>query len=95
MKPPTLFRSSLYLFFWHYSWSRDLGVREKLSFARNKPLDCFLWTVGLFPEPCFSTCRIEVAKAVAILEVIDDMYDSYGSLEDLVLFTRAIKRFVI
>ncbi|KAK1305166.1 putative terpene synthase 11 [Acorus calamus] len=46
----------------------------------------------MFPEPCYSKCRIEVAKAVAILLVIDDVYDSYGSLEDLTLFTDAIRR---
>ncbi|XP_010908315.2 probable terpene synthase 11 [Elaeis guineensis] len=77
------------------SWWRDLGVTKKLSFARDRPLECFLWTVGLFPEPCLSTCRIEVTKAVAILVVIDDMYDSYGSLEDLNLFTNAIQRWEI
>ncbi|KAK1305164.1 putative terpene synthase 11 [Acorus calamus] len=73
-------------------WWKTLGLVENLSFARDRPLECFLWTAGMFPEPCYSKCRIEVAKAVAILLVIDDVYDSYGSLEDLTLFTDAIRR---
>ncbi|KAK1305205.1 putative terpene synthase 11 [Acorus calamus] len=64
-------------------WWKTLELVENLRFARDRPLECFLWTAGMFPEPCYSKCRIEVAKAVAILLVIDDVYDSYGSLEDL------------
>ncbi|XP_058091520.1 probable terpene synthase 11 [Magnolia sinica] len=73
-------------------WWRELGLVEKLSFARDRPLECYLWTVGVFWEPHFSKCRIELTKAVAILLVVDDMYDSYGSLDELVLFTNAIQR---
>ncbi|KAJ0984441.1 hypothetical protein J5N97_002797 [Dioscorea zingiberensis] len=74
---------------------RELGLAKKLPFARDRPLECFLWTVGLFPEPNFSECRIEVAKAVAILLVLDDVYDSYGCLDELILFTDAVQRWDI
>ncbi|XP_059661024.1 probable terpene synthase 11 [Cornus florida] len=73
-------------------WWKELGLVDKLSFARDRPLECYLWTVGIFPEPCHSSCRIELAKTIAILLVIDDIFDSYGSFSDLVLFTNAIKR---
>ncbi|CBI17971.3 unnamed protein product, partial [Vitis vinifera] len=55
-------------------------------------MECFLWTVGIFPDPRHSSCRIELTKAIAILLVIDDIYDSYGSLDELALFTDAVKR---
>lgn len=74
-------------------WWRELGLAHKLPFARDQPLECFLWTVGIFPEPNYSECRIEVAKAVAILLVLDDIYDSYGSLDELILFTEAVQRY--
>ncbi|CAD5196676.1 unnamed protein product [Musa acuminata subsp. malaccensis] len=74
------------------SWWKELGLAEKLSFARDRPLECFLWTVGLFPEPRFSQCRIEIAKTIAILLVIDDVYDIQGSLDELILFTDAVRR---
>ncbi|KAM7498239.1 hypothetical protein LguiA_022653 [Lonicera macranthoides] len=73
-------------------WWKQLGLVDKLSFARDRPLECFLWTVGILPEPKYSSCRIELAKTIAILLVIDDIFDTYGSFDQLVLFTNAIRR---
>jgi len=71
-----------------------LGLIERLSFARDRPTECFLWTVGIFPEPCYSNCRIELTKTICILLVMDDIFDTYDTLDELVLFTKAIKRYV-
>lgn len=73
-------------------WWKQLGLVEKLSFGRDRPLECYLWTVGLLPEPKYSNCRIELSKTIAILLVLDDIFDTYGSLDELVLFTDAIQR---
>eukprot|EP00257_Ricinus_communis_P002243 XP_002513266.2 probable terpene synthase 11 [Ricinus communis] len=73
-------------------WWKQLGLVDKLGFARDRPLECYLWTVGIFPEPYNSTCRIELTKTIAILLVIDDIFDTYGSLPDLILFTEAVRR---
>ncbi|KAK4255395.1 hypothetical protein QN277_008400 [Acacia crassicarpa] len=73
-------------------WWKELGLVDRLGFARDKPSECFLWTVGIFPEPYYSDCRIELTKTICILLVMDDMFDSYGSLDELVLFTEAIRR---
>ncbi|CAK9158995.1 unnamed protein product [Ilex paraguariensis] len=73
-------------------WWKQLGLVDKLSFARDRPLECFLWTVGILPEPKYSGCRIELAKTIAILLVIDDIFDTYGPMNELVLFTDAIRR---
>ncbi|KAF7145077.1 hypothetical protein RHSIM_Rhsim04G0060000 [Rhododendron simsii] len=73
-------------------WWKQLGLVEKLGFGRDRPPECYLWTVGLLPEPKYSNCRIELAKTIAILLVLDDIFDSYGSLDELVLFTDAIQR---
>ncbi|KAG9133119.1 hypothetical protein Leryth_025909 [Lithospermum erythrorhizon] len=73
-------------------WWKQLGLVDKLSFARDRPLECFLWTVGILPEPKYSSYRIELAKTIAILLVIDDAYDSFGTVDDLILFTNAIQR---
>ncbi|KAI7756810.1 LOW QUALITY PROTEIN: hypothetical protein M8C21_028786 [Ambrosia artemisiifolia] len=69
-----------------------LGLSAKLPFVRDRHIECFLWIVGLLPEPSFSGSRIELAKAIAIMLVIDDIYDTYGSYDDLVPFTEAIQR---
>ncbi|KAI3795897.1 hypothetical protein L1987_38557 [Smallanthus sonchifolius] len=73
-------------------WWEHLGLSSKLGFVRDRHVECFLWTVGLLPELRFSGSRIELAKTIAILLVIDDIYDTYGSYDDLVLFTEAIQR---
>ncbi|XP_076904292.1 monoterpene synthase TPS4, chloroplastic-like isoform X2 [Bidens hawaiensis] len=72
-------------------WWEHLGLSSKLGF-RDRHVECFLWTVGLLPELSFSGSRIDLAKAIAIMLVIDDIYDTYGSYEDLLLFTDAIQR---
>ncbi|XP_065873380.1 probable terpene synthase 11 isoform X1 [Euphorbia lathyris] len=73
-------------------WWKELGLIDKLGFGRDRPLECYLWTVGIFPEPYNSNCRIQLTKTIAILLVIDDIFDTYGSMPDLLLFTHAIKR---
>nr|QCT83300.1 geraniol synthase [Gardenia jasminoides] len=73
-------------------WWKQLGLVDKLTFARDRPLECFLWTVGILPEPRYSNCRIELAKTIAILLVIDDIFDTHGTIDELVLFTNAIRR---
>ncbi|GER49577.1 geraniol synthase [Striga asiatica] len=73
-------------------WWKQLGLVEKLSFARDRPLECFLWSVGLLPDPKYSVCRTELAKTIAILLVIDDIFDTYGKMDELVIFTDAIRR---
>jgi len=77
-----------------FRWWKELELVDKLGFARDRPTECFLWTVGIFPEPCHSNCRIELTKTICILLVMDDIFDTYGTLDELVLFTKAIKRFV-
>lgn len=44
---------------------------------------------GVASEPCLAACREVVAKAFAVL---DDIYDIYGTLDELALFTDVIER---
>ncbi|PKU79383.1 Alpha-terpineol synthase, chloroplastic [Dendrobium catenatum] len=64
----------------------------ELSFAREWPLESYFLAVGLAIEPYFSTCRKEFAKAICFINVIDDIYDIYGSLDELQHFTDAVER---
>ena len=56
-------------------------------------MENFLWTVGFIFEPQFSNCRRMLAKVNSLLTAIDDVYDVYGTLDELQLFTDAIIRF--
>ncbi|KAH7569077.1 hypothetical protein JRO89_XS06G0100600 [Xanthoceras sorbifolium] len=71
----------------------DLG--EKLSFARNRLVVTFLWTVGTAFEPRYGSWRIRNTKVNSLITVIDDIYDVYGTLEELELFTDVVDRWDI
>ncbi|KAK0588926.1 hypothetical protein LWI29_007191 [Acer saccharum] len=73
-------------------WWSQLGFKENLSFSRDRLMENYLWAMGINFEPQFSKCRIGLTKFVCILTAIDDMYDVYGSPDELELFTNAVKR---
>ncbi|XP_059452262.1 probable terpene synthase 9 [Corylus avellana] len=73
-------------------WWRELGFKDKLTFSRDRLMENYLWAMGMIFEPQFSKCRIGLTKFVCILSAIDDMYDIYGSLDELECFTDAVDR---
>ncbi|XP_068667828.1 monoterpene synthase TPS4, chloroplastic-like [Aristolochia californica] len=73
-------------------WWEELDLARKLSFARDRPLESYAWALGIFWEPCYLNCRTHLAKTIAVLHVIDDIFDRQGSMDELVRFTSAIHR---
>ncbi|KAI3852504.1 hypothetical protein MKX03_028927 [Papaver bracteatum] len=57
-------------------------------------LECFLWSIGLNSEPKSGNVRRRITKIAYLLTVIDDVYDVYGSLDELKLFTEAVERYI-
>ncbi|XP_015881067.3 myrcene synthase, chloroplastic [Ziziphus jujuba] len=73
-------------------WWRSTGLGENLSFARDRLMENFFWTVGVIFEPQFGYCRRMSTKVNALITVIDDIYDVYGTLDELELFTDVVER---
>ncbi|XP_028550892.1 terpene synthase 10-like [Dendrobium catenatum] len=74
-------------------WAEVSNVFDsKLNFARDWPVESYFLAVGMAVEPQFSTYRKELAKALCFINVIDDIYDIYGLLDELQLFTNAVDR---
>ena len=73
-------------------WWKSSGLGQKLSFARDRLMESFFWTVGIGFEPEFSYFRRSLTKINALITIIDDVYDVYGSLDELELFTNAVER---
>ncbi|XP_022716040.1 alpha-farnesene synthase-like [Durio zibethinus] len=70
-------------------WWRNLGLMEHLNFTRDRLAESFLCAVGLAYEPQYSRFRKCLTKITAMILIIDDVYDIYGSLEELEHFTDA------
>lgn len=55
-------------------------------------VESFLWSVGIAYEPRHARCREWLTKVMNFVLIIDDIYDVYGSLDELELFTDAVER---
>ncbi|XP_059072447.1 alpha pinene synthase, chloroplastic isoform X1 [Cryptomeria japonica] len=72
-------------------WWTESGVPQ-LDFARNRYVEYYFWAAGGCVEPKYYAYRIGCAKIASIATVLDDIYDTYGTLDELKLFTNAVKR---
>ncbi|XVF70500.1 hypothetical protein PTKIN_Ptkin11bG0166700 [Pterospermum kingtungense] len=76
-------------------WWKELDFSRKLPFARDRVVECYFWILGVYFEPEYRFARRILTKVIAMTSVIDDIYDVYGTLEELVLFTKAVERWDI
>nr|QHZ00924.1 terpene synthase 17 [Taiwania cryptomerioides] len=73
-------------------WWRESGL-SKLKFCSSSSCRIFfLWHVQFCEDERYSTFRFGLAKFSAIATYLDDTYDTYGTLDELKLFTEAIKK---
>ncbi|KAL0353205.1 UNVERIFIED_CONTAM: Trans-alpha-bergamotene synthase [Sesamum angustifolium] len=75
-----------------YRWYKETGLPEKLRFARHRLAECFLWALGFTPEPHFGYARKILTKIAVLITIMDDIYDVYGTLDELEVFTQTIER---
>ncbi|KAF8035611.1 hypothetical protein BT93_C1600 [Corymbia citriodora subsp. variegata] len=73
------------------SW-KDLDVERKFPFARNRLVEMYLWMSRVYFEPEHEASREILIKVASVVSIIDNIYDVYGTLEELELFTEAIER---
>ncbi|XP_075104678.1 (-)-camphene/tricyclene synthase, chloroplastic-like isoform X1 [Nicotiana tabacum] len=74
------------------SWWKSTRLAEKLPFARDRLVEALFFAVGIIFEPQHSYFRRTLTKVIAFVAVIDDIYDVYGTLDELEVFTNAIER---
>ncbi|OVA16105.1 Terpene synthase [Macleaya cordata] len=73
-------------------WWKELGFTETLCYARDRWVENFFWSVGYKFEAKYGHYRIQMTKLNCLITTIDDIYDVYGSLDELKLFTDAVDR---
>ncbi|XP_031127000.1 (3S,6E)-nerolidol synthase 1-like [Ipomoea triloba] len=75
-----------------FEWCKGLGLSEELKLARNQPLKWYIWSMAMATDPCLSKQRIEITKPISLVYIVDDIFDIYGTIDELTLFTEAINR---
>ncbi|URD95736.1 Myrcene synthase, chloroplastic [Musa troglodytarum] len=73
-------------------WWSNLGLALRLPFSRDRLVESYFWTVGWAFEPQFARFREAQTKAICMITTIDDVYDVYGTMDELELFTDAVDR---
>ncbi|KAK7262674.1 hypothetical protein RJT34_30249 [Clitoria ternatea] len=76
-------------------WIKDLNVSTKLPFIRDRIVESCFWIIGIYFEPQYALARKIMTKVIAISSILDDMYDAYGTIDELELFTNAVNRWDI
>lgn len=76
-----------------FRWWEELGLAKQLRFARDQPLKWYLWTVATLGDRSLSEHRIELTKPISLVYIIDDLFDVYGTLDQLTLFTDAVAKY--
>ncbi|XP_058744618.1 probable terpene synthase 2 isoform X2 [Vicia villosa] len=73
-------------------WWIGMDVPRKFSFARDRIVECCFWILTVYYEPQFSQARKIMTKLIAMLSIIDDTFDAYGTIDELELFAKTIER---
>ncbi|KAG2624063.1 hypothetical protein PVAP13_3KG098200 [Panicum virgatum] len=72
-------------------WWEGLHVESRFPFARDRVVECYLWILGVYYEPCYSRSRIILTMIIAIVTLLDDIYDSYATPEECKILTKCIE----
>ncbi|XP_023513293.1 terpene synthase 10-like [Cucurbita pepo subsp. pepo] len=76
-------------------WWKSTELGEKLDFARDRLMANFFWSVGMGCKPHLGYFRRMSTKIASLITIIDDVYDVYGTLDELELFTNVVERWDI
>nr|BBO53754.1 putative (R)-limonene synthase [Scoparia dulcis] len=73
-------------------WWKRTCLSEMLPFVRDRLVENYFWTIGVFSEPQHGYQRLMGTKVNALITTIDDIYDVYGTSSELQHFTAVIQR---
>ncbi|KAK3407468.1 hypothetical protein EUGRSUZ_K03518 [Eucalyptus grandis] len=73
-------------------WWKNIDVPRKFPFARDRIVELFFWTTGIYFEPEFAMAREILTKVISLTSIMDDIYDVYGTVEELALLNEVIQK---
>ncbi|KAL3742545.1 hypothetical protein ACJRO7_017935 [Eucalyptus globulus] len=65
---------------------------KEFPFARDRIGELFFWMVGTYFQSEFAMARNILTRVAGLISILDDIYDAYGTLEELVPYTEAIEK---
>ncbi|PIM98550.1 Tricyclene synthase [Handroanthus impetiginosus] len=75
------------------AWWNELSLSDSLKFARNQPLKWYTWSMAILMDDInMSEQRVELTKSISFIYLIDDIFDLYGTQDELTVFTEAINK---
>ncbi|KAK6805147.1 hypothetical protein RDI58_002932 [Solanum bulbocastanum] len=69
-----------------------LHKQELSEVSRNRAVECYFWTMGVYAEPQYSQAHVMLNKTIAMISIVDDTFDAYGIVKELEVYTDAIQR---
>ncbi|KAH7845316.1 hypothetical protein Vadar_000581 [Vaccinium darrowii] len=75
-----------------FRWRKELNIMPHIPYARNRAVECYCFGLACFFEPKYSLARLIHAMSNIVISALDDTYDSYGTYDELKLFTNALMR---
>nr|AUG98172.1 monoterpene synthase [Trachyspermum ammi] len=76
-------------------WWKGTDLGQKLEFIRDRLPTSFLWAVGISCNHQHGYFRRQITKVIQFITLLDDVYDVYGTLDELELFTSVVERWDI
>ena len=73
-------------------WWKDTELGKGLSFARDQPIKWYVASLVCLTDSFYSEQRIQLAKSITFIYLIDDLFDVFGTLNEFTLFTEAVYR---
>ncbi|KAH0651888.1 hypothetical protein KY284_031800 [Solanum tuberosum] len=73
-------------------WWKELDLANELPFARDRVIELYFWSLGVYFEPQYNVARKILTKMLCFVSITADIYDTYGTLHELTLLTNAIER---
>ncbi|CAH8390028.1 unnamed protein product [Eruca vesicaria subsp. sativa] len=75
-------------------WHKEMEFESKITYTRHRVAEAYLWALGTYFEPEYSQARVVLAIIVILYTALDDVYDAYGTKEELELFTHALEKWL-
>ncbi|GAA0170262.1 hypothetical protein Leryth_021771 [Lithospermum erythrorhizon] len=73
-------------------WWKTWDIADKLPFTRDRVVECYFWILGVLHEPEYSGARKILTKIISLASTMDDIYDIFGTLDELQILNDAIDR---